>query len=268
MLRFSTCKIYVLLILGIWGLMGCDPPQCREETPMEEIEEDMFDKLDDRLDDINATETQRQQITKLAKRLVPQIDALRKQSSPKTVALLSELQKDGPERGRLEAMHKDFLKLYMDFSREFVPVLMEGHHVLTPEQRVAWFEKERKPAKPFKGSWLIDRGLDLFLLRLKATPAQKELTIQIKEEIIRRSQPVQKEFRRLRIDSIDELQKADPDPAVIYTNVETMGALLDGFLLEAIDHYLDWRSSLDKKQKEIVNSYLRSFKPCGPGEKP
>jgi protein CpxP len=268
MLQFSNTKIYVFLILGLWGLMGCDPPQCREETPMKEVEDDMLDKLDDKLDDIDATDTQRQQITGMAKELVPRIDALRKKSFPKNVALLSELQKDEPERGRLEAMQKDFLKLYMDFSREFVPMLMEGHQVLTPKQRIAWFENDRKPAKPFKGSWLIDRGLDLFLLRLKATPAQKELTIQIKDELIRRSQPIQKELWRLRVVSIDELQKDDPDPDVIYASVESMGALLDGFLLEAIDHYLDWRSSLNKEQKAIVNSYLKSFQPCGPGEKP
>jgi Spy/CpxP family protein refolding chaperone len=266
--RFSTKNIAVLLLLGLWVLVGCDPPQCREETPMEEVEEDMFDRLDDQLDEVDATDTQRQQITGLAKRLVPQIDALRQKSRPRTVALLSELQKDEPERARLEAMHKDVLKLYMDFSRDFIPVLMEGHRVLTPEQRIAWFKKDRKPAKPFKGSWLIDRGLDLFLLRLKATPAQKELTIQIKDELIRRSQPMQKKLWRLRIASIDELQKDNPDPEVIFASVETMGKILEEFILEAIDHYLDWRSSLDKEQKAIVDSYLRSFKPCEPGEKP
>ncbi len=268
MQRLCNFRILFFVVLGIWGLMGCDPPDCREVTPIDEIEEDMIDKLDDRLDDVDATDAQRQEIVRLAKGLVPKIDALRKQSNPKTIALLNELQKDEPARSRLEAMHKDFLKLYMGFSREFVPVIIEGHPVLTPEQRVKWFEDDMKPSKPFKGSWLVDRGLDLFLLRLKATAAQKELTIQIKDEFIRRSVPVQKEMWRLRLGSISELQKDNPDPNVIYENVEAMGGVMDVFILEAVDHYLDWRSSLDKKQKAIVDSYLRSFKPCEPGEKP
>lgn len=268
MQRLWNFRIVIFLMLGIWGLMGCDPPNCREVTPIDEIEEDMVDRLDDRLDDVDATKAQRQEIEGLARGLVPKIDALRKKSNPRTIALLHELQKDEPSQSRLEAMHKGFIKLYMDFSKEFVPVIMAGHPVLTPKQRVIWFKDDKKPSKPFKGSWLVDRGLDLFLLRLKATAVQKELTIQIKDELIRRSLPVQKEIWRLRIDSINELQKGDPNPNVIYANVEAMGEVLDGFILEAIDHYLDWRSSLDKEQKAIVNSYLRSFKPCEPGEKP
>ena len=268
MLRSRVASVLFLLLIGIGGAMGCDPPQCREVTPIEEVEEEMLDKLDDRLDNVDATDTQRMEIRGLAKDLVPRFGALRKITNPKTIALLSELQKDEPERARLRAMHKDFLKIYMDFSKEFVPIVMEGHPLLTPAQRVKWFEDDRKPAKPFKGSWLLDRGLDLFLLRLKATPAQKELTIQIKDELIRRSLPVQKKLSRLRIETIDELQKDEPESGVLYANVAAMGEILDVFILEAIDHYLDWRSSLDQEQKAIVNSYLRSFKPCVPGEKP
>ena len=268
MLRFRVASIWILLLVGIGVSMGCDPPQCREVTPIEEIEEDWLDKLDDRLDNVDATDTQRQQIIGLAKDLVPRVDALRKTSHPKTIALLGELQKDEPERARLRAMHKDFLKLYLDFSKEFVPIVMKGHPVLTPPQRVKWFEDDVKPAKPFKGSWWVDRGLDLFLLRLKATPAQKELTIQIKDELIRRSLPMQKELWRLRIASIEELKKDNPDSGVLYANVLAMGKTVDVFILEAIDHYLDWRSSLNQEQKAIVDSYIRSFQPCGPGEKP
>jgi hypothetical protein len=47
-----------------------------------------------------------------------------------------------------------------------------------------------------------------------------------------------------------------------------MGALLEGFITEVIDLFLEWWSSLNKDQKELVSSYMNSFKPCAPGQKP
>jgi Spy/CpxP family protein refolding chaperone len=268
MLRCCNFWIWFLVAAGVLGLMGCDPPQCREVTPMAEIEQDMLDRLNNKLDEIDATDSQRDQIRGLAKQVVPKMRELREITTPKTIVLLDELQKDEPDRGTLEAMNKDFLTLYMDLTMEFVPLLLEGHKVLTPEQRAKWFEDEKKPSKPFKGSWTVDQALNLFLLRLRATKDQKELTIKIKDELIRSSLPIQMEVARVRGVIVAELQKDNPDVDVIYENAAPMGERIEGFITEVIDLFLEWWSSLNKDQKELVSSYMNSFKPCAPGQKP
>jgi hypothetical protein len=235
---------------------------------MVEIEQEMLDRLNTKLDEIDASDNQRNQIKGLAKQVVPRMKELREITTPKTMVLLDELRKDVPDRAILEAMNKDFLKLYMDLTMEFVPLMLEGHKVLTPEQRAKWFEDEKKPSKPFKGSWTVDQALNLFLLRLRATKDQKELTIKIKDELIRSSLPIQKEVARVRGVIVTELQTDNPNADVIYENAAPVGVLLENFISEVIDLYLEWWSSLNKDQKELVSSYLNSFKPCASGQKP
>jgi hypothetical protein len=265
--RFDNWCLWIFLAVVLFLSVGCTP-KCYEAKPTEKYVEEMFDDLDDRMDEVDATDSQRREILALSRKFVPNMERLGEQATPATQALVDEMKKEYPDRQRLITINSELLDHYMQFYEAMIPMWKQGHGVLTAKQRPTWAEKDKEPKKPFTGSWRLDGALEYFLTKIEATDHQKHVTIKFKNDLIIRSQPMQFNLEQTRIEMVDEMQKDAPDFDNMQKQFDSIRKDIDAFTIYAIDSYIAWKDEFDPGQKESINTFLNSFRPCEPGQKP
>jgi hypothetical protein len=252
--------VYCMALLAVFW--GCNVPKCLEVKPLEEIERDNIENIDDLLDNVDASDDQRRRIFALVRKLTPRLGTLRKRLDPKTHALLDEFRKPAPSRERILGLVVEVFDVLAAFTHNTIPILFEGHKIFTPEQLAKWIEENLEEKEPFEGSWLLDRCIDIFLIRIHASSAQHNLTIELKDEIIRQNVLLQKELARIRRTNVKEFSKANPNPEVVHASVDRAKENLVSFISNVVDYYLSWNANLEPDQQQVVHKYLRRLEPC------
>ncbi len=130
-------KLWMILagaatVLALAGFGRCGAPHPRDPAQMAAF---VTDRVDDVLDDLNATDAQRQQIHAIKDRLLAQAAELRKAGEPLHDEVRAQWESTTPDRARLHALvdqHSDAMRA---FGHQLVDAGIEVHDVLTPEQR-------------------------------------------------------------------------------------------------------------------------------------
>jgi len=250
------------LILSLLVFAGCSGPECREVKPVEVVEEELIEKIDDRLDDIDATDEQKKAIFSMVRAFMPEYEANRTKMEPKINAVLRELQKQFPDRETVYYLFMEISSAYGQFSYRFVDIIMKAVPVMSHEQRKELLKEEMEPREPFEGSFMLDRSVDVFLFQIEASREQKQLTIELKDTLIAMSQPLQKELERLRLEMIKELTQENPDREKIVSSLAAYTRAIQKFAPEVISYYLKWHAGLKPSQKDMIHSYIKRFEPC------
>jgi protein CpxP len=92
-------------------------------------------RLDDMLDDIHATDPQRQQIRSIKDRLVADAKALHAGHGDVHKDLLAQWQSDAPDAARVHAIVDARAASMKKFADEVADSLLQVHGILNPEQR-------------------------------------------------------------------------------------------------------------------------------------
>ncbi len=119
-------------IVALAGFGRCGGPHPRDPAQAAAF---VNDRIDDALDDLDATDAQRQQVHAVADRLLARAVELRKEGEPEHAELLAQWQSATPDRARLHAMVDQRIEAMRAFAHEAVDAGIEVHDVLTPEQR-------------------------------------------------------------------------------------------------------------------------------------
>lgn len=128
----------LLALAGIAGLVGlagwgrCGPPRSNDPAEMAAF---VKDRVDDVLDDLSATDAQRQQIHAIEERLLARGAALHQDHDAARAELLAQWQSPNPDRARLHALVDQRVEAMRAFMHEAVDAGVDVHGVLTPEQR-------------------------------------------------------------------------------------------------------------------------------------
>jgi protein CpxP len=261
-MKYIRVALAAVLTLAMVASSGCNQPECREVPPIAEVEEELAEKIEDKLDDVDATKAQRQAVLKIARGFMPRYEAMRREIQPKTIAFMRELQLNEPSEARVLALFEEMSNYFRGFSYELMDALVAVNRILTPVQRKALLKEETKPKKPFEGSWLVDRSIDILLWQINATSEQKKLTVEFKDELIRRSQPLQKELERLRLKMVLELGRENPGVDALRADLDAFGEALKVFVPQALAYYLAWHAKLKPEQAAVISGYLKRFEPC------
>jgi Spy/CpxP family protein refolding chaperone len=120
---------------GLIALAGFG--RCGHPNPHDPAQVSAFvtDRVDDALDDLNATDAQRQQVHAVANRLLAKGLELRKDGEPVHAEVLAQWQSTTPDRARLHALVDQRIDALRAFAHEAVDAGIEVHGILTPEQR-------------------------------------------------------------------------------------------------------------------------------------
>ena len=108
------------------------------------MERFVANRLDDMLDDLRATDAQRQQIQAIKDKIVADAKALRAGHGDVHEELLAQWQLDTPDAARVHAIvdgRADSMKRLAD---EVTDALLQVHGILTPEQRAQIAKKAQR----------------------------------------------------------------------------------------------------------------------------
>ncbi len=107
---------------------------------------DMFvsHRVDDMLDDVKATDAQRQQITAIKDKLVADGKALHATHADLRKELLAQWQSDQPDASRVHALVDGRADAMKGFADEVADALLQVHGILTPDQRAQLTKKMQR----------------------------------------------------------------------------------------------------------------------------
>ena len=101
-------------------------------------------RVDDMLDDVKATDAQRQQITAIKDKLVADGKALRATHADLRKELLAQWQSDQPDAARVHAVVDGRADAMKGFADEVADALLQVHGILTPDQRAQLTKKMQR----------------------------------------------------------------------------------------------------------------------------
>jgi protein CpxP len=122
----------VAAVLALAGFGRCGGHPSHDPARMAAF---VTDRVDDLLDDLNATDAQRQQIHAIKDRLLAKAAELHQSGEPLHGEVLSQWRSANPDRARLHALVDQQVDAMRAFGHEMVDAGIEVHDILTPEQR-------------------------------------------------------------------------------------------------------------------------------------
>jgi protein CpxP len=122
----------VAAVVALAGFGRCGGPSPHDPAQVAAF---VTDRVDDVLDDLAATDAQRQQIHAVKDRLLAQALELRKEGEPLHAELKAQWDSATPDRARLYALVDQHADAMRAFARQAVDAGIEIHDILTPEQR-------------------------------------------------------------------------------------------------------------------------------------
>jgi periplasmic protein CpxP/Spy len=105
------------------------------------MEKFIDNRLADVLDDLHATDAQRQQITAIKDKLVADHKALRASHADTKQALLAQWQADKPDAAKVHAIVSEKATGMSGFANEVADAVLQVHDILTPDQRAQLTKK-------------------------------------------------------------------------------------------------------------------------------
>lgn len=138
-IRRTLAVCSLVLVPGII-LGACNRHRCGKMNP-ERMEKVVTWKVDDFLDEIDATDGQREQVHQMKRELIGQALELRTGGTETRRAVADELLSDEPDAEKLHNLVDARIDAFRAFAHKAVDTLVENHSVLTPEQRLAIRER-------------------------------------------------------------------------------------------------------------------------------
>jgi periplasmic protein CpxP/Spy len=92
-------------------------------------------KLDDKLDDLDATDAQKQSIHALKDRLLTEGQSMMGEHQATRLEVLTQLEADTPDAQKLHALVDARIDAMRAFAHRVTDTVLEAHRILTPKQR-------------------------------------------------------------------------------------------------------------------------------------
>lgn len=123
----ASAVLAVVLLTGFRGAGWSRDP--------ERIKQMIGWKLDDKLEDIDATEGQKQAVHAVKDRLFEEGKALAQEHQATRLEVLTQLESDAPDAQKLHSLVDARIDAVRAFAHKVVDSALEVHRVLTPAQR-------------------------------------------------------------------------------------------------------------------------------------
>jgi Spy/CpxP family protein refolding chaperone len=125
-----------VLLSGFAG--GCGHSHPRDPA---EVAAAVSARVDDLLDDLKATDAQRQQVNAVKDRMLAKAQALHQAGQPLHQELMAQWNSPDPDRARLHALVDQQMDALRSFAHDAVDAGADVHAILTPDQRAQLTKK-------------------------------------------------------------------------------------------------------------------------------
>jgi len=252
----------LLAVTVVVGGVGC-APKCREVEPIAEVRAQMRELIDARMDDADASAAQVAKVKAAFDATLPALERFRAETLPREREAMAELRRDEPSRERLGQIIDHNVAAWETYARSLVDAMLVVHPLFSPVQRKAMADEASEPSERFEGSFLFDRAVDYFLMKIEATDEQSKLVMRIKGQLLARGKKLRKQADMLRSEAFHELAKDNPDRARVYGSIARGGELARALFRDLAGYYLLLSSKLSPRQRELLRAEMVRFEPCG-----
>jgi len=125
-----------------------------------------------------------------------------------------------------------------------------------------------EPPEEFSLSFIVRRGIDVFLIQLDATGAQKTSFWNEVAALEKETNTLIRKNHAIRLAIGHEWVKKDIDKAFVRKKVTESADIITAFIHDQADRSLVIYNGFTRAQKEKMAPRLKSAKTCRPGQKP
>ncbi len=225
------------------------------------VERHTMAKVEDRLDDLDASEAQRVAIRAEARELLPALTQARvmRHAMRAEVASLASAPKLDVERAH--ALVDEATAQMTELGKLGVKALVASHAILTPAQRAqALSQLDDKHASRGDGSTMVKFGVEYLMRELYATKPQRALASTLRDDLLKQGQQMRgamaQQHKLLRA----QLAADRPDARVLSGAVDQMSLHGANFAHALVDGLAQFHATLDDKQREQVVARLRDMR--------
>lgn len=137
----SLGALALVAFVGLTGFRGCGHPDPRDPAQVAAF---VNDKLDDLLDDLDATPAQRTQLGAVKDRMLEKFQAQRADRQALHQAMLAEWNAPQVDRAKVHALIEARAEAMKALAHEAADAAIEVHDALTPEQRAKLAKKAER----------------------------------------------------------------------------------------------------------------------------
>ena len=250
------------VVAVVLGGTGC-APKCREVEPISKVREQLRERIDDRMDDADASPAQVAKVEAAFEATLPALERFRADTHPREREAMAELRRDQPSRERLGAIIDHNVTAWESYARALADAMLVAHPSFGKEQRKAMADEASKPSDRFEGSFWLNRAVDYLLMRIDANDEQTRLVMRIKGELVARGRKLRQQADMLRAEAFHELAEDKPDRARVYATIGRGGELARALFRDLAGYYLLLSSKLSPRQRVLLEAEMVRFEPCG-----
>jgi len=131
----------VCLTVGLFSACGPHGRGLSEDMQTERVDRFINSHLDEVFKEIDATDSQREQITAIKDRLLVELRAMKGSHKADLETIFEEMKKDKPDAQKMHGLLDTQIEQKKEFAHSAIDALIEVHAVLSPEQRTVVQEK-------------------------------------------------------------------------------------------------------------------------------
>ncbi|MBW1808665.1 MAG: Spy/CpxP family protein refolding chaperone [Deltaproteobacteria bacterium] len=140
-ITFHAVTGCVCLTIGLFSACGPHGRGLSEDMQTEQVDRFINNHLDKVFKEINASDSQREQITAVKDKLLVQLRAMKGSHKADLETVFEEMKKDKPDAQKLHALLDTQIEQKKEFAHQAIDALIEVHAVLSPEQRTVVQDK-------------------------------------------------------------------------------------------------------------------------------
>lgn len=263
-------RIVLLSLLAGFAILltACDGQECQEPRTEEEIDERVLERVEDYMDAMDAYPMQREKVQEILDDLKPRRIELARQREKLKDQFIDQLLTGDPDRTKLKALVEAGRKQSMGYTWEMIERAIEAHQMFTTEQRGGVIDILNREPREFSVSFLVRRGIDIFLVQLDATSAQKKQFWSEVSGLENETNTMIKANHAIRLELGHEWVKKDLDSDFVRKKVRESEKVIVAFINSQVDRSLRIFSSFSKPQLKKLEPRLEGAKTCAPGQSP
>lgn len=242
--------------------VACDGKQCSEKPDYAEYDEEVVDALDDMLDDADAYDAQRERVFAINKSLDKDRAPFRVEREKIRASMVDALVAVTPDPPAFHALLDDMKAVFMKYVWVAIDAGIKAHRWFTNEQRRAMTKDWEEPPDPYEIPWTTKRAIDVAMLEIKATDAQKELVKGWRDKMEKDTDTLLKNQHAVRMKLIKQWHQTKIDPAAVHKDIAEGAGQISTFMHEFVDAAMEVTQALTPQQRLWTNKQVNKLRRC------
>ncbi|MEC9396486.1 MAG: Spy/CpxP family protein refolding chaperone [Myxococcota bacterium] len=257
-------KFFLTLLVGLLALgaaatgiaQSARDGAPRHKMTFEQKEAYMQERLNERFDDLDATEAQRAAVKAELTKLRPTLEEIHAQRAAYRAELGEQFFNGKLDEERVHAIIDASSDQNTKLAHLGVDAALRLYDDFTPEQRAQMLTRWKHPVRQIEGSYFIDRGLDHAMEVISATDKQRALAEKQKDAIIASANTLIKGLAPLRSQAVEQLESGEPDAKLLHGNLDRASVLITAFAHDAADSLVLFANTLTDEQRATIRDEM------------